>query len=157
MPEVLDESFAGLRFIQFNLNVNPAELSTAQEKGVRIVKIHGKAIPMFYEKAKAKKGRAMLMSALSKFKPKEPMHGPITLSVEYLFSYPKGTPKCRMLDDAPMVQRPDVDNLQKMFQDVLTKMGFWDDDSQIWKLTLSKKRTVKEPMIKVSIWQTNKK
>ena len=53
-----------------------------------------------------------------------------------------------------MVQRPDVDNIQKLLQDVMTEIGLWDDDSQIWKLTLVKRRTVIEPMIKVSIRQT---
>ena len=56
-----------------------------------------------------------------------------------------------------MVQRPDVDNIQKLFQDVMTEMGFWDDDSQIWKLTLVKRRTIIEPMIKVSVWQAGDK
>ena len=37
MSEAVDEKFAGLRFIQFNLNVNPAELPTSQQKGVRII------------------------------------------------------------------------------------------------------------------------
>lgn len=154
MSEAVDEQFAGLRFIQFNLNVNPADLPTAQQKGVRIIKVHGRMMPMFYEKKNVKDAHILLKYSMERYKPKEPMHGPVTLSVEYLFPYPKGTPKYRQIEGAPMVQRPDVDNIQKLLQDVMTEMGFWDDDSQIWKLTLIKKRTIIEPMIKVSIWQT---
>ena len=47
MSEAVDEKFAGLRFIQFNLNVNPAELPTSQQKGVRIIKVRGRLMPMF--------------------------------------------------------------------------------------------------------------
>ena len=154
MSEAVDERFAGLRFIQFNLNVNPADLPTSQQKGVRIIKVHGRMMPMFYEKKNVKDAHTLLKYSMEKHRPNDPMHGPIALSVEYLFPYPKGTPKCRQIEGAPMVQRPDVDNIQKLFQDVMTEMGFWDDDSQIWKLTLVKRRTVIEPMIKVSVWQT---
>ena len=61
MSEAVDEKFAGLRFIQFNLNVNPADLPTAQQKGVRIIKVHGRMMPMFYEKKNVKDAHTLLL------------------------------------------------------------------------------------------------
>ena len=77
MSEAADEKFAGLRFIQFNLNVNPAELPTSQQKGVRIIKVHGRMMPMFYEKKNVKDAHTLLKYSMEKHKPNEPMHGPL--------------------------------------------------------------------------------
>lgn len=145
---------SGLRHLQFTLPVNPADLPTAQQKGIRIIKVHGRQMPMFYEKKNIKDARRLLKFSMSAFVPKVPFSGPVFLSVKYSFSYPKGTPRIRMTEGAPMVQRPDVDNIQKLVQDVMTECGFWNDDSQIWKLTLVKERVVSDPKIQIAIWQT---
>lgn len=149
MQEVSD-SANGLRIVRFAIDLNPAELPTAQQKGVRIIKVHGKQMPMFFEKPAVKRAHITLVGALGKYAPPTPLDGPIVLRVKYFYPWPKGTPKCKQVV-APMLQRPDVDNVQKLVQDAMTECGFWHDDSQIWKLELEKMRTPFNPQIQFEI------
>lgn len=133
--------------LSFSIPVNPAELPTAQQKGIRIVKCHGRMMPMFYEKKNVKDAHCLLARELKRHAPPVPIADPVELRVQYNYPFPKGTPKCRMSEATPMVQRPDVDNSQKLVQDVMSEVGFWNDDSQVWALTLVKVRTTLAPSI----------
>lgn len=110
--------------------------STAQQKGVRIVK--GK--PMFFTKAKVKKAERQIVRLFAPYAPAVPLAGPLEVEVE--FSYPwrkgesksvKGHWKCR-----PKDTKPDVENAFKSVGDQMTKLNFWSDDSQISRLVLVK-------------------
>ena len=48
-------------------NVNPADLPTAQQKGVRIIKVHGRMMPMFYEKKNVKDAHILLINIRKMF------------------------------------------------------------------------------------------
>jgi Holliday junction resolvase RusA-like endonuclease len=54
----------------------------------------------------------------------------------------------------PKITRPDVDNCAKTIMDVLTKQGFWHDDSQVSCLILIK-RSGWTPAIHVEISETS--
>ena len=56
------------------------------------------------------------------FAPVKPIEGPIKLRIELGFKS-----KLR----GPRIQRPDVDNLLKLPIDCMTRLGYWNDDSQI--------------------------
>lgn len=119
---------------KFTLDINPADLTTAQEKGVRILTIKGKPMPMFYKKAKAKQNEKMLETAL---KPhlietiKNDGDTCVELYLRYCFPHASGTPKWKKNCLTFMTQRPDADNLSKAIVDVMTRLGFWHDDSMV--------------------------
>lgn len=86
--------------------------------------VHGR--PVFYEPAKLKTAKKELTLLLSKHRPEEPLTGPLSLSVTWLF--PKGKSHHH---GEWRVTRPDTDNLEKMLKDCMTHCGFWKDDAQV--------------------------
>lgn len=139
----------------FDLPIDPSVLTTAQEKGVRIIKgRNGKCFPSFFKKAKAVENERMLMDILPKFKPLEdPIKKSdrtfVQLSIIYYFPHTSSSPKWMKDCVAPMTSRPDVDNISKAMIDCMTKCGYWEDDSQL-NLSLAKFRSP-NPHINVSI------
>lgn len=114
------------------LYVNPAELSTAQQKGVDFKR------KRVYTKPQVRRSQQLVMAALSglQFYEIEKMSGPVWLTIRFV--YPLGTKPKRYAGD-PKVTRPDLDNLGKVVIDAIAEDGrFFDDDSQIYRLTLEK-------------------
>ena len=107
---------------------NPSRV-TAQQKGLRVVRGHAQ----FYEKRKVTDEKDKLAAHLIKDRPSEPYHGPLSVRISWLFE----TDKKKDIG-APKTTRPDLDNLSKSLLDLMTKLGFWDDDAQIAKLELRK-------------------
>lgn len=156
--------------MKIEIPIDPADIPTAQEKGVRIVKVNGKHIPMFY-KASAlvkfeKRLSAFLAPAMADPKNRIPDNTPVYLHITYLFGYPKSTPKSARRDLAPMTQRPDGDNLSKAVIDQLgdrftkdkrtrkwvrIRKGFFADDAAITPLVISKFRTTGNPRIVIVV------
>lgn len=138
---------------KFRLGINPADLTTAQEKGVRLIKCGGKTIPMFYKKARAIQNEKLISLALAPHRPKEPIRNDGDTAVElyltYYFPHASGTPKWKRDQVTFMTQRPDADNLSKAVVDQMTKAGFWDDDSMV-NFKFSKFRSP-NPCIRVEI------
>lgn len=95
--------------------------STHQMKQVRIVK--GK--PIFYEPAELKAVRAKLEAHLAKHVPEQKYTGAVRLLTKWCFpngKHPPGTYK---------TTKPDTDNMVKTLKDVMTKLGYWTDDSLV--------------------------
>lgn len=68
-----------------------------------------------------------LRAYLAKYVPEQPLTG--ALQVVCKWCYPiKGKHK----DGEPHTSKPDVDNLCKALYDIMTKLGYWKDDSQIY-------------------------
>lgn len=111
--------------MQFFLNIEPPR-TTHQMKAVRVVK--GK--PQFYEPTKLKEARRDLHEALHPHRPGEPLDGAVRLIVKWCW---KGK-----VNGAYKVTRPDVDNSTKLLMDVMTKLGYWHDDSQVASLVVEK-------------------
>ncbi|MBU5453328.1 RusA family crossover junction endodeoxyribonuclease [Pseudoflavonifractor sp. MSJ-30] len=106
--------------IQFFLPMVPPTV-THQEKQVAVVS--GK--PRFYEPAELKAARVKLRDALAPFRPGEPMKGGVGLYVKWCF------PRGRHPDGSYRITKPDTDNLQKLLKDVMTGLGFWEDDARV--------------------------
>ncbi len=125
-----------IRRIAFFLNFEPNPPTvTHQEKKVRVV--NGK--PMFYMPPELKEARALFTAKLKPFAPKEPWNCPIMLCISWRFRFPVSR---RVRNDAEWVwktTKPDVDNLRKMLQDVMTDCGFWKDDSLVCRVVEEKK------------------
>ena len=138
---------------KFRLGINPADLTTAQEQGVRLIRSGGKMIPMFYKKARALQNEKFLDIALRPFRPKEPIRNDgdtaVELRIVYYFPHTSGTPKWKRDQVTFMTQRPDADNLSKAVVDCMTKAGFWDDDSMV-NFNFAKYRSP-NPCIRVEI------
>ena len=140
---------------KYEVPIDPSVLTTAQEKGVRIVKgRNGKCFPSFFKKAKAVQNEKMLMGVLKKYRPYEhPIvktdNTYIVLSIDYYFPHKSSTPEWKRKFNLPMTNRPDVDNISKAVIDCMTKCGFWEDDSQL-SLRLAKFRS-QNPRIEIGI------
>ena len=96
--------------------------STSQENKTAVV--NGRI--MHYKSKGAKQTFSTLTAALKPFAPAVPMDGPIHLTVVWKFRANKlhktGTWR---------TSRPDTDNLQKALKDVMTRLGYWVDDSRV--------------------------
>jgi crossover junction endodeoxyribonuclease RusA len=71
----------------------------------------------------SEKGREYALSVLEKIGPQKPLQGRLAVSVE-LFP--------------PDRRKRDLDNYMKSLLDALTKIGVWEDDSQIDRLTIAR-------------------
>jgi Holliday junction resolvase RusA-like endonuclease len=96
--------------------------ATSQENKVAVV--NGKM--MHYKSKGAKQTFSVLTAALAPFAPAVPMDGPIRLEVEWRF--PKGKSH---KNNEWRISKPDTDNLQKALKDVMTRLGYWVDDSRV--------------------------
>lgn len=146
----------------FALNVNPAELTTAQEKGVRIVPFRDrktgktKHMPMFYKKAKSIANEKMLTEALMPHRIRTIQNDgdtSVELYLRYFFPHPSGTPKWKRECLTFMTQRPDADNLSKAVVDVMTKLGFWHDDSMVNFHFIKYRHPTPGIKIEIKVWK----
>lgn len=111
------------------LAMNPPTV-TAQERSVRVV--NGR--PMFYEPARLKDAKQLLMAHLIQAKPPDPFEGPLELTAMWLF--PRG--KAHKHGEW-RTTKPDTDNLEKMLKDCMTKCGYWNDDAQVVREIVEKR------------------
>lgn len=107
--------------IEFFTHIIPPT-KTHQEKKVHIV--NGK--PVFYEPAELREVRLKLRAYLSLNKPEEKLSGALRLIVKWLFPI-----KGKHTNGEYKITRPDTDNLIKLLKDVMTEVGFWNDDAQV--------------------------
>ncbi len=78
---------------------------------------------------------------LSKQPPKSfPRHAPVRVVISFFYPYRKSEKKSvvKTGNIIPHTSKPDLDNLCKGTADVLTRCGFWNDDSQIFDIRLTK-------------------
>ena len=119
------------------LQVDPAALSTAQQKGVDFYRRR------VYTKATVRKSHQLLLVAMlheARLHFIKPYCGPVTawrVCVEYIYR-----PRTLRRKDfgAPKTTRPDLDNLTKSVLDALTESGLaFSDDAQVAALEMSKR------------------
>lgn len=109
--------------------------STSQQKGIMM--IGGK--PRHFKKKKVAEAENSMIALLSQYQPETSFEGPVSLKVTWTYPWrsaetKKNKTKGSMWSD----KRPDCDNLIKMLADCMTRLAFWNDDSQIAKLEFSK-------------------
>jgi Holliday junction resolvase RusA-like endonuclease len=122
--------------IAFHLPIIPPK-ATSQGAGKRLVIVKGK--PLFFKNAKAQSAENDLTLLCSRHVPAQPMEGPLSLRIDFVFPWRASEPKKRIaLGRVPHTSKPDCSNLVKMIEDVLTKLGFWQDDSQVADLHVTK-------------------
>lgn len=81
--------------------------------------------------SKAKQTQNDLISLLYPYRPQKPLEGALKLEIKWVYPFRKSEPKKNRIDELYCYTRPDVDNLCKLLFDVMTRLGFWLDDSQI--------------------------
>lgn len=154
------------------IKLDPREICTAQQKGACI--INGR-IRFFTKRRVAdsnRRIRAAIVEALSKsgveLDTKYEVVGgkvrktdfvrdtikrgrAVRLYIGYFFPYPVGTAQKLRKPLDWMTERPDVDNLTKSVQDVLTDLKMWHDDSQLASVHIEKFRTDGEPCMLIRV------
>lgn len=113
----------------------PPPTATSQQKGVRV--IHGK--PTFFKRAHVAQAEHDMATAFAPYRPAAPLAGPLAVSIVLVWPFRKAD-KPPAFGVVAMDTRPDLDNLAKLILDGMTKLGFWQDDSQISQLMMSKYR-----------------
>ena len=79
--------------------------------------------------------KAKYRAHLAKYCPEHPMTGPLSMLVIWFFPAD---------DNHPIgycTNKPDLDNANKLLQEVMQELGFFEDDKQIVNLHLSKRYT----------------
>lgn len=112
--------------IEFFLTMDPPT-ATYQEKKVNWEK------RKFYDDDRVVDARAKLRAHLAQHRPDQPLKGPIRMTITWGFRA-KGNHRFNTW----CTNRPDLDNLQKALQDVMTELGYWKDDAHITELHTSK-------------------
>lgn len=116
-----------ITIIAFHLNIVPPK-TTSQTK--RLVMIGGK--PRFFHKKEHQQAEGDLMALMAPYRPAVPLSGPLALRIDFVFPWRKSEQKWKIaLGRIPNDTRPDCDNLGKLAADVLTKLGFYNDDGQV--------------------------
>ena len=80
--------------------------------------------------------QAIQLAARTAMAGQEPLEGPLSLLVVFLFKRPKSHTK-KQREDSRHAQKPDVDNLVKAVCDALNEIA-WHDDAQVFCLTAVK-------------------
>ena len=124
--------------IEFFISCIPS--NSSHQGSLRIITPKGKK-PFVgkYKKSKAKVWEQEMMVLFQEYAPEKPMEGPISMEVAWVFPWRKNEKKKNMeAGYRPKDTRSDLDNLVKGVADVCTRLGFYKDDSQIWRLMLKK-------------------
>jgi len=101
--------------------------------------------------SKAVQAKTELMAMLMPHQPKTPLQGPLECEIDIVYPWRNSEPKKnRTAGYRWCDKKPDLDNWNKQFSDCLTRLGFWEDDSQVSILHLTK-RWGNEPRIDVVI------
>ena len=87
----------------------------------------------FFEGKELREARKAYYERLAEFAPETPLVGPIHISLGFNYAT-----KDKKKKGMPNTSRPDCDNLVKLVLDVMTDLGFWEDDSYISQLYVSK-------------------
>lgn len=106
--------------IEFFMAMNPPTVTYQEHK---VTMRDGR--PMFYEPQEVKTARKKLRAYLSRHVPEKRLKRALRLVTRWCF--PRGVHE----DGEYRITKPDTDNLQKMLKDVMTELGYWQDDTQV--------------------------
>lgn len=120
------------KHMTFKIRLPKEPTGTSQQKGARTVR--GRV--MFYEKPEVKAQRLEYVMELKKFAPDEPIKGPVSVRVVFVYPERKSRKMKESLEWKTTV--PDLDNLLKLLLDAMSDCSFWEDDSQISMLETKK-------------------
>ncbi len=103
--------------------------STKQTRGIR----HGKDGKVQFYSRNDGDTEEKLKAHLAQHVPPEPFTGAVKIVCKWCFPI-----KGKHVDGEPYINKPDVDNLCKSMYDIMTKLGFWRDDKQIYSSVTEK-------------------
>ena len=83
------------------------------------------------ESSNAKATQNELFNLLYPYRPEQPLEKPLQVEIKWVYPYRKSEPKKNRTAEKYCDTRPDVDNICKLLFDMMTRIGFWIDDSQI--------------------------
>ena len=111
--------------------------TTAQQKGVSIAVNHrtGRLSPMFYKKKKVAEAERMFDSMLASHAPQIPLYGPVEITICMVWPPLKKDKSGKFSFKST---KPDFDNASKAIIDSMTRLGYWGDDAQIVRSTITK-------------------
>lgn len=112
---------------QFVLEFDSLPRTTAQQK-----RYNGKTHTYYKSSALASMETEFYYKLLD-HRPKRPSEYPIKIVLRFYFDT-----KDKKKWDMPKVTKPDVDNYCKAFLDQMTKVGYWRDDAQVYRLLAEK-------------------
>lgn len=101
----------------------------------------GRPMVRMYDAGTADGWRRRISLAVKPYLPREPLTGPVAVSLAFFFARPKAHRNKRGLkSSAPAfhTQKPDADNLAKAVLDELTNAGLWKDDTQVVDISVTK-------------------
>lgn len=135
--------------VKFVLGCSPYMIPTAQLKKIAVIGGH----PRIYKQPKVQKAEKTITLAMQPYAHlfKDWRGCPVAVYYDFLYEYPKGTPKKELIDYAYSIHKNDLDNSEKGCGDALTAAGFWEDDSRLAELHLRKFRTITKPRIILTI------
>lgn len=112
----------------FFMAIEKPPTATKQEHQVSVVydKRKGKHVPKFRPSAAWSEAESTLRAHLEPHRPPAPLSGAIILDVTWCF------PKGGHADGEPYLEKPDTDNLEKGLKDIMTDLGWWDDDKTVF-------------------------
>lgn len=136
--------------ISFFISCVPPK-ATSQQKGVMVIN----GTPRYFKKKRVKEAEESMLSLLMPHRPEMALEGPLRLLVIWTYPWRKSESKKRKAAGwLPCDTRPDCSNLVKMFEDCMTRLNFFGDDSQITDLRFVKGWGDK-PGIKVELEKYN--
>ena len=124
--------------LEFTIRCNPPKAT--HQASLRIMKrADGTQFVGKFAKSKGKAAQNDLMTMLRPHAPQTSLKGPIACEITWVYPWRKSeTKRNRAKCLMPCDTRPDCDNLCKMLFDAMTRLGFWDDDSQIFSVGFRK-------------------
>lgn len=126
--------------IDFFMEFEPPT-NTAQQKGASVItpKGGGKPFIHWFTKKETIEAENTIARHLAPFIPKRPFHGPLRLVTEWTFPWRSAEPKKNRVDGWMWKDTAsDADNLTKTMMDVLQSQRFYENDSQICDLRVTK-------------------
>ena len=123
---------------------------TSQQKGA--MSVGGKI--RFFKKKKVRDSENTFHSLFFPHRPTTPFSGPVCLCIALVFPWRKSEKKSVINGYSlyPVITRPDLSNLVKTIEDVMTTLRFWNDDAQVSTLNISKSYG-DDPGIRLNITQ----
>ena len=82
--------------------------------------------------------KATWRAVLEQYRPAQTLEGPVELTVIITWPHTKASQKQNNGLSVPKTTRPDGDNLVKMIKDVMTLLGYWKDDAQVYSETIER-------------------
>jgi Holliday junction resolvase RusA-like endonuclease len=108
-----------------------------------------------FANSKSKAAQESLCTLLMPHRLDKPLEGALFLQVNWCYPWRKSEPKKNRKRGFKYCDtRPDIDNLVKMLKDNMTRLAFWNDDSQVARLFFTK-TWGEEPGIDIIITQLN--